>query len=201
MGRKKKQCVDAPAGAAAAAPVDPRRRLVGRHCAVPVSFFSVDVPNQFYLGKVAELHATKKDAVWLTYDGWEDYEHWVPAAKAEEWLITEARADRGGWYEEPPDSESEDEEEDAPEPRALQPGDAGHEPRGRVRGGRWRPAEPAKKDHLCDHLTWKESRGDNTALAQKVPAVCPRKLPVGVQEGFQQSLPRNRTLIEPRGSR
>ena len=167
---------------------------------MPVAFFSVDVPNQFYLAEVSALHATRKDEVWLTYDPelWNDYANNVPVSKVKEWLITKARAERGGWYEDPPDSESEDEEEDLPEPRALQPGDAGHEPRGRVLGGRWRPAEPAKKDHLADHLDWKESKGDNSALARKVPAVCPRKLPAGVQEGFQQSLPRNSTLIEPR---
>ena len=47
--------------------VDPRQEVVGRSLGVPTDFFNVHTDGGRYLAKIASVHATKKDMVWMRF--------------------------------------------------------------------------------------------------------------------------------------
>ena len=182
----------------ASTPLDQRLLINGRWLGVPTTFFGVESDGGRYLAKATGPHKSKKDMVWMQFAqaGYGD-KAYAPLSQLKKWMVTDEVAldPAADWYEDPvEEDEDEDEGEGEDAAAAHQPrrqgggrgGRHSNEPRGSVKAGRWKPAEPKKTPHAVDSVVWRKASG--TVPSHK-PKIFPRQLPAGRKEGLQQPLP------------
>ena len=105
---------------------DESAALVGRHVAVPASFFGVGIPKTFYLGKIHSMHESRKGCAWIEYPNNEgtEYHNYVSMSKIQAWLIEDSEIGQRSWYVDPPEGEESDVDEcdGRPEPEPPRSG-------------------------------------------------------------------------------